>query len=53
MNISKIKTQFIYSVEMYDCVNKVWKPKEKRFYAKNQNISDFPNNKMRRKFNKL
>lgn len=44
-----IKTPFVYSVEMYDSKSKSWK-KEIRFYATEQNISDFPDNKIRKNF---
>ena len=52
MDISNIKTPFIYSVEMYDSKNKKWKNPEKRFYAVKQDVSNFPDNKMRRNFKK-
>ncbi len=52
MEISKIKTPFVYLVEMYDPENKKWKQAEKRFYAVEQDVSNFPDNKMRRNFKK-
>lgn len=53
MDISKIKTPFVYSTEMYNSEKKEWKEPEKRFYVKEQNVIFFPNNNMRRNFKKL